>query len=1023
MLKKIGWSFLLFFLFFGQLIAQSELQLRPSEYDVELIDLNVQEEKGRMMDFLQDSKGNIWILSVTGLHVFDGYQTLSYTYASKQFTLDSESKSPHIFSFSMDDQDLIYLQTTSEIIVFDTKRRTTKTIHPNNPGPGHIFRGPLISANQGANYFIIDQQQVKEFKFVNEKEIKSLGRIHIEKKIDRIVSAGDEETTFSIGNKLYFALPDSLYEFDIISKTLNKIKLDEGAYYKVPGDPNLIYVNNDQRLFSKFNIQQQQSEPLFKFPPTLRSKFFGIVADEEGVYYTGFHAIDADQKIYYDLTPSIRKQILQKSSGSLADDVCCLKKMQDGKVGLLTSGNFFIIKKKTPNSDKYQEMISGLEVQPSMRGLTEDAEGNVYVTFYDAGLAVKKKGGNHFEVITLQDPIINKMRAVFHLNYWKNHLLWNQVKINLTDWSVSPLVGKKFEGYTDKSHFTHCIQEDTLWMFQWYTSTLIKTDLNTNKSTTFPLDWPGDPVESYIEIVNGIVAGAPSNELYFLQGWRGLSTITKSAKHTKDFYVRESHHTNNFAVHDLLVKDTILWMADFNGLVRLDQETDSLSIKQSNYLDNNNMVQNRIMYSILEDSIGNFYIGTNRGLLYYDLEKDQLSELPEDHPLATFEFNRASKFVDRSGRYYFGTTTGLYSFLPEELIFKDPQPNSEAINLVSVSYFDQDTKKHIYQSKNLDILPFVHLKPKQNNLALVFSCINFEDDLYYSYRLLGAGNEWSTLNANPTVNFNYLAPGNHTLQIRVNKRDVNISSNIKEIKIKVDQVWYKKWFVIPLLFLFLSAFVFAYFRYQFHQRIKEQERINTLRNKISHDLHDDVGSILTGMAMQSEVIALGQQGEDKEAINDIAQMGRQAIERMRDIVWAMDSSKDKFQNLVDRMHEVAIATLRPLGIKYKFEHDGIELSNFVAPNKRKEIHLIFKEALTNITKHSNAAFVNISFVKKEDGQIEFIIADNGTHVAENKGDGVGLASMKKRAKNIGGELFIEQVDGFCVRVLFDPDDG
>lgn len=113
--------------------------------------------------------------------------------------------------------------------------------------------------------------------------------------------------------------------------------------------------------------------------------------------------------------------------------------------------------------------------------------------------------------------------------------------------------------------------------------------------------------------------------------------------------------------------------------------------------------------------------------------------------------------------------------------------------------------------------------------------------------------------------------------------------------------------------------------------------------------------------------------------------------------------------------------LQPSFIKYNFNHEAIDLSNFVAPNKRKEIHLIFKEALTNIAKHSNADLVQISFLKKEDDRIEFVISDNGTKINKDTGDGIGLASMKKRAKNIDGKLFIDQKDGFQVKVVFDAD--
>jgi signal transduction histidine kinase len=98
--------------------------------------------------------------------------------------------------------------------------------------------------------------------------------------------------------------------------------------------------------------------------------------------------------------------------------------------------------------------------------------------------------------------------------------------------------------------------------------------------------------------------------------------------------------------------------------------------------------------------------------------------------------------------------------------------------------------------------------------------------------------------------------------------------------------------------------------------IQQQE---SFRNQVSSDLHDDVGTLLSGLAMQSEMVNITSTDiEQKKALSEISLMSREAMETMRDIVWAIDSRKDKYENLIDRMRAFAEKNLHLKNIKHTF---------------------------------------------------------------------------------------------------------
>lgn len=232
------------------------------------------------------------------------------------------------------------------------------------------------------------------------------------------------------------------------------------------------------------------------------------------------------------------------------------------------------------------------------------------------------------------------------------------------------------------------------------------------------------------------------------------------------------------------------------------------------------------------------------------------------------------------------------------------------------------------------------------------------------------------------------------------------------IPIYVEQIFYKRWWFISLLALFVFGVIYLFFQYRLNQALAMER----LRTKISSDLHDDVGSMLTGLAMQTEMLEMQTNHKiDKNRLHKITTMSRDTISHMRDLVWSIDSRRDTFADLLERMQELAEEMLLPAQIAYSIDADVINPNRKINFNCKRNLFLIFKEAITNILKHSNADKVNVK-ISNKDEQCILHIKDNGRVETFESGSGMGLANMKLRCENINGQLTLDFENGFGVKV-------
>jgi signal transduction histidine kinase/ligand-binding sensor domain-containing protein len=205
------------------------------------------------------------------------------------------------------------------------------------------------------------------------------------------------------------------------------------------------------------------------------------------------------------------------------------------------------------------------------------------------------------------------------------------------------------------------------------------------------------------------------------------------------------------------------------------------------------------------------------------------------------------------------------------------------------------------------------------------------------------------------------------------------------------------------------------------ERLAELERV---RRRIATDLHDDIGSSLTQIAILSEVVHQHVDRGDKKALeplNNIIRVSNELVDSMSDIVWAINPMKDHLNDLLQRMRRFAsdIFTARHIAFSFNTIADNnIELG----ANLRREVFLVFKESVNNVVKHSGCAKAEIEFHVDGDWLMLTVRDDGkgfdaaaavvgGLNPTPSWKGGNGIVSMRKRAAEMGGQFEIASTNG------------
>lgn len=239
---------------------------------------------------------------------------------------------------------------------------------------------------------------------------------------------------------------------------------------------------------------------------------------------------------------------------------------------------------------------------------------------------------------------------------------------------------------------------------------------------------------------------------------------------------------------------------------------------------------------------------------------------------------------------------------------------------------------------------------------------------------------------------------------------------LQAVRIQEQNVFQTAILVTLTLVVVIGALLFGWYRA--NSRAKRQLEIERMRNHIAQDLHDDIGSTLSSINIISKMAA--QHPEHDNVRNHFIQIedhSGKMLSTMADIIWSISPENDSLSEVVLHMKEFAAEILEPKNINYRFDEKGDMDHVKIDAGLRKNVFLIFKEALNNAMKYSNCTGVSIGLTLAS-GSLTLDIADNGRGFDFQKiKPGNGLNNMKERASQMQAKLEVNSVEGQGTQIV------
>lgn len=447
--------------------------------------------------------------------------------------------------------------------------------------------------------------------------------------------------------------------------------------------------------------------------------------------------------------------------------------------------------------------------------------------------------------------------------------------------------------------------------------------------------------------------------------------------------------------------DGILWMGTHHGLNRVQWKEGARTVHSLTAADG---LLDDIINHLVEDSEGAFWISCNRGL--FRVDRAQLNGVAQGRArrvmcaifsshdgMPSSETNgerQPAGVKGADGRLWFPTTGGLSVIDPDAT----PLHGKPPVTVLESVSIDGKPCSLAPESGRVTL-------PPGSGQVLVFrytlpTFMNPERALF-RHRLRGLKEEWMEAGEQRVAYFTNLKPGNYTFEVQgANAFGAWSEEPVRyalQIQPRFDQtLWYPiSWTAVALTLI--AGGVLWRLRWQrtSHQ-VTQALKIEHERARIAADLHDELGSRLTALALRSR-------GTPLEAEL------RNAAERLRELVWAVDPKCDSLEGLVGFLVDESERLLFGAGISLNLKVPSPIPARQLGTETRRQLALVAQEALTNAVRHSQATVITLELVVVG-SLIHIRIGDDGIGNVTAREGGRGLKTMRARMESLGGQLQI-----------------
>jgi ligand-binding sensor domain-containing protein/two-component sensor histidine kinase len=378
------------------------------------------------------------------------------------------------------------------------------------------------------------------------------------------------------------------------------------------------------------------------------------------------------------------------------------------------------------------------------------------------------------------------------------------------------------------------------------------------------------------------------------------------------------------------------------------------------------------------------------------------------HSLKSFSINYSSGI--KQGNYYTlsHNKNNGYNYLLASCYM-----TIQKINLTELATGTDIPKTYITQINNNGNLLSVqetgsfNNNNNQLNIAFTSACLNASSEFLFAYRLKPLMVDFVNINSLQNLAFYFLKPGHYTFEVR-SSLDGSHWSAPATYTFNVLQPWWQTWWFYALILLTSIGITFLIFYIRQHN----QQKLQKIRERISRDLHDEMGGTLSSINIISAAYQHKFDTEGRNVLLKINERSQKLLNSMHDIIWSIKPGNETLDDLTARMRSFSSSVLEAKNIHLTIQFPLNENHKTISLELKNHLYLIFKEAVNNLAKYSQCNHVNITLqqnkkqliLKITDDGIGFNVDEETKHHSGN-----GLSNMKHRAQAINGLLHIQSV--------------
>jgi len=979
----------------------------------------------------QDGTGYIWIATLAGLNRYDGNHFVAYRHS---FYDSASISSDAIYKIVSDKENKIWAATSNSLSCLLPDGRFSNYYLRDNSGKivyktglfrqiGILPDGRVLTNSYKPGLLQVDEKHNCLIPFVPTATtpdgasftLTDNGWIGYRTENDYLISHDGGKNFFSILNKKN--VPPA-----VPFKSITIANIDNGYCY--------LYTALDQDTAQLALIKIDLDTKNVSFIPILINLTgMAIYPDHRfwfGYWTGGLVAYDetTEKQIKQFLPSADRKNTIPSNA------IQCMFKDRDNNLWIGTDNGIAYFNPGTGNIHVVNSNIEGFEKinLSSITDLLPDDKGNIIMSMFEYGdssnhgIAGFNTANNTCKkIITakandlsgliwsmLKDKdgnlILNTQIGLFHYDF-KSHSFTRSFPYHISSMASQTLKGLS-AFYKDN--------EGNFWYGLWRKG-LVKYDPVTEKEDYFSANnsdssrrLNGNLIESVAEdgkkqiwistnessILNCIKPNGSLSHIPLMINGQALTTILKK-----------------------IVPDSTgeLWIGTSNlGLIRYNPTTN-----QTRLYGTRDGLPNTTIDNLCFDRKDRLWIYTATGLAWMDPRRENINWLHNELPGFRDNFDPQPMIIGNDGKIYLGNSATLYYFDPDEIL-SDLKLNAPV--LLSITASDKATQ---LPPETKEII----IQPEEENIRIAFTSINIlhSRQINYAFQLKDYDKSWTATHDGEAV-YNKLPPGTYQFVMAAGIEGAKESRKTTVVTIKALAAYYQTWWfklIIGAILALLLATAIYYSSTRYLRKklstLEKQKEINAVRNRIAQDIHDDIGSGLTKISIQSELAKQHKSltGDDYEDIlSKIHKQSSDLVTNLGEIVWTINPEYDKAESLEAYFRYYIHQYMDGTPVRSQFNFSGPSHDIVVNPDIKRNLFLMLKESLNNIVKHANATEAAIDFTVKNN-HYQMMIKDNGVgmDLSKNKPFGNGIANLEKRAGQIQAHIQINSKKGQGAEIL------